>query len=189
MTNYKEIFNQLVNVFKNEMVSLDEIRAYMVDVMSFDDSYDLTGSHPSTRENVSLNVIFLMDREQTVPQENQIRFQNTIKFASNVPGLIAATCIVIGPKSIVPTHLDDMERPMYDMNTWYSVLIGVDVPSDQPDLLAMSIDDAIYTHAQGTAIIFDTQIPHSAWNHTDRYWISLRLRMEKSFLENENIIK
>jgi hypothetical protein len=52
------------------------------------------------------------------------------------------------------------------------------VPSYHSDDVAVKIENDIFDHNE--IIVFDTQIPHSAWNRTDQWWISIRLCVLKS---------
>lgn len=183
------MFKQAADLFKFEMGSIDNIQSLLVNVLDFDDSYDLTGVHPRDRKNVSMHIAFIFESGQPENLNIQNKFPKTIEFIKTISGLEAATCIAIGPKSIMPLHLDDMSRPSYDLNDWYAVLIGIDVPSSDPKSIGLEIDGGIYTHSYGTAIVFDTQVPHSAWNNTDKWWVCLRFRIKKESFKNENIIK
>ena len=178
-----ELIRIVAEIFKNEMISFNDIRSCFFDVKDIDKSLDL--EDVGTEEKVSVNAILLVDNESDVSKEIKDRFPKTIDFLKKMPGVKIASCVAIAPNSIVPLHLDDMDSPAYQLNDWYAVLIGVVVPD--PNLVGMKIGDNIYTHTQGTSIIFDTQIPHSAWNKTDDWWVTLRLSTKKEFFKNENI--
>ena len=63
---------------------------------------------------------------------------------------------------------------------WLSVYMGMFVPSFDPTKVGVKVGDTVYDHKE--TIIFDTQIPHSAWNWTDDWWVSLRLNVKKAAL-------
>lgn len=168
--------------FLTEMLSIRDIEKYLINILDFDDSPDLTEMHPRDRNNVSVHVMFLFDHiEDNSTQEVKNKFKDTIKIVQHMPGVISARIIAIGPKSIVPLHLDDMQRPAYDLNNWYSVLIPINV--SDASLIGIEIENNIYTHENDQAIIFDTQVPHSGWNKTDQWWISLKLYIEKDYFK------
>ena len=173
-------------LFQKEMITFSGIKDYFLNVLEFDNTKDLTDILPRDRTNVSVHVMFLYDHIESTTEIVKEKFSNTIEFIKNMPGVFSARGLAIGPKSIVPLHLDDMERKAFDLNDWYSVLIGIEVPSDDPNLLAVEVDKCIYTHDNKKSIIFDTQIPHSAWNNTDEWWVILKLYIKKECF-NENI--
>lgn len=176
-----EKLSVLVDSFENEMGSFNDIKSMLINVLDFDDSRDLTDIHPKDRDNVSVHVMFLWDQHFSADETIQERFKDTRALAENLPGVDTIKIIAVGPNSIVPLHLDDMERPAFDLNSWYSVLVGVIVPSSDQNLLALQSDDKVYNHSYKQCIIFDTQIPHQAWNHTNQWWLMLRLSIKKEF--------
>jgi hypothetical protein len=183
------MITECVKIFRDEMKNFQNIKEHLINVLDFDDSPDLTEVHPKDRTNVSIYVIFLYDHMYAATEEIQKKFSKTRNYVQTMPGVNTLKCIAIGPNSIVPLHLDDMNREPYDLNNWYSVFTGVIVPSEDANLIGIKIDNDIYSHAEEKSIIFDTQIPHCAWNNTDQWWISLRFSTSKENFQNVNIIK
>jgi hypothetical protein len=62
-----------------------------------------------------------------------------------------------------------------------SVYMGMFVPSYDATKVAVKVGDDIYNHKD--IIVFDTQIPHSGWNWTDEWWVSIRLAVYKKGFE------
>ncbi len=150
-------------------------------VVDNDDSHDLTGVHPRDRTDVNLHCGLLLGDGVTEYKDTLIKkFQKSLNYAKTLSGVVKIELIAIGPNSVVPTHLDDMSRPQFDNNNdWYSVFIGVVVPSIDLRMIGVQVGNEIYNHMCGKAIVFDTQIPHSAYNNTDQWWLSLRLSILK----------
>lgn len=167
-------------IFKKEMICFDDIRAFFFNVKDVDKSKDLEES--DSDENVNINAVLLFDIESIISKEIEERFPRTIEFIKNMPGVRIASCIAISPKSKVPLHLDNMEKPAYELNDWYAVLIGIKVSDN--NLIGLEIDNQTCIPEEGESIIFDTQLPHKAWNDTDTWWISLRLNIKKEFFKS-----
>ena len=175
----EQLFKNLITAFKAEMSLLD----CLTNVLDFDDAPDLTDIHPRDRENLLIHVMMIYNKDQEVSLEMSKQFYETINLVKNIPEILDITYITIGPTSILPLHVDTMTKPVYDLNDWFSVLLGVYVPSNDIDLLGVQIGNDIYTHSSETPIIFDTQIPHCAWNRTNDQWTCLRLRVQKTFFK------
>jgi hypothetical protein len=152
-------------------------------VLDEDDSIDLTDIHPRDRDNVNLHAGRMLDIFQGDVEPRLIdAFPKTLEFLKELNGIIKIELIAIGPNSIIPLHLDDMTRPQFDSNNnFYVMFIGIHVPSNDASIVGLQIDKEIYNHTYGKAIVFDTQIPHSAWNNSDKWWLSLRLSVLKEF--------
>jgi hypothetical protein len=183
------MITECIKIFKDEMKDFQNISEHLINVLDFDDSPDLTEILPRDRTNISIYVIFLYDHSHITTDEIQRKFPKTREYVQTMPGVSTLKCIAIGPNSIVPLHLDDMSRAPYDLNNWYSVFTGVTVPSESADLIGVKVDNDIYNHAEAESIVFDTQIPHCAWNNTDQWWISLRFSTNKENFQNVNIVK
>jgi hypothetical protein len=152
-------------------------------VLDEDDSIDLTDIHPRDRDNVNLHAGRMLDIFQGDVEPRLIdSFPKTLEFLKELNGITRIELIAIGPNSIIPLHLDDMSRPQFDPNNnFYIMFIGIHVPSDDASIVGLQIDKEIYNHTYGKAIVFDTQIPHSAWNNSDKWWLSLRLSVLKEY--------
>lgn len=172
-----ELIKEVVDLFSKESSDIEDIKLYSINVLDFDDSDDLTGIPPRSRNNICVYTFSLFEN---IEENIATKFSETIQCITNMPGVLEARMIAIGPNSVLPLHLDDMNRPCYDLNDWYSVFIGVNVPSQNSDLLGVQIEEETYNHNNGQAIIFDTQIPHHAWNNTNQWWISLRISILKN---------
>lgn len=179
-TGYCEypLLEQAANIVKQEATDYLSI---LDNVVANDDSPDLTDIHPRDRTNVNLYCGLLLGEEVTDYKQSLLdKFQRSLSFSKSLPGVVRIELIAIGPNSIVPLHLDDMSRcPFDNTNDWYSVFIGVIVPSTDFKMLGVQINNQLYNHMFGKAIVFDTQNPHSAYNNTTDWWLSLRLSILK----------
>ena len=180
------MFEKTVEIFEKEMESVEKIKPYMTHVTDFDNSYDLTDIHPKNRKNLLMYIIFFKKNDE-LDDKIKNRFPMTYEYIQKIPGVIDTVCIAIAPNSIMPLHIDDMEKGLYQYNDWYSVFIGVKVPSSDSNLLGVEIDKIIYNHSEKNAIVFDTQCPHRAWNNTNDWWISLRFNVKKSFFKIKEV--
>lgn len=164
MIDFKHIQELAIQEAKNVEVLLP----YFVKVTDVDDSPDLTDVHPRDRKDLDLFFIPV----------NSTLFPETTEFINTIPEILRATIIGFGPHSQLYTHVDTVELLPYDYVNWKSVFIGMFVPSYSPNEVAVKIENDIFDHAE--IIVFDAQIPHSAWNKTNQWWVSIRLCVLKS---------
>ena len=162
-TTYYNIKRQAME----EAQSVEKLLPHFVRVTDVDDSPDLTDVHPKDRKDMDLHFI---------PVDDKL-FPETKKLIDAVPKIKDAMIIGFGPQSQLHTHVDTIELEPYAEIDWVSVYIGMFVPSYDANKVAVKIEDEVFNHQD--AIIFDTQIPHSAWNWTDEWWISIRLSVIK----------
>lgn len=147
--------------------SIDRLLPHFVRVTDVDDSPDLTDLHPRDREDMNLNFISV----------DNLLFQNTAKLINSNPNIRDAYIIALAPQTQLYPHVDTIELPPYAEVNWLSVYMGMFVPSYDKNKVAVKVGDLVYNHKD--IIVFDTQIPHSAWNWTDEWWVSIRLAVYK----------
>jgi hypothetical protein len=90
-----------------------------------------------------------------------------------MPGIRYAFMVFIGPNSVIPTHLDDTKRPAFDPSPTRNVLLGVHIPATDMDTLGVRIDKEYIGQKEAYAVVFDANIPHEAWNKTDKWWVGI----------------
>lgn len=151
-----------------EAVSVEQLLPHFVRVTDIDNSPDLTDVHPRDRKD--MNLCF-------VPIDN-ILFPQTAALIKAMPKIRNANIIALEPQSQLYPHVDTIELAPYAEIDWLSVYMGLFVPSLDPSKVAVKIGNTVYNHKE--TIIFDTQIPHSAWNWTNEWWVSIRLAVCKS---------
>ena len=162
------IYHNVQKLAIEEAQSVENLLPHFTNVLDVDDSPDLTSVHPRDRSDVNLNFITV---------DNTL-FPKTFELLKTLPGFIDANIIGFGPQSQLYTHVDTVELEPYTDINWLSVYIGMFVPSYNAEKIAVKVGDTIYDHTD--TIVFDTQIPHSAWNWTDEWWISLRVAVQKN---------
>ena len=163
-TMYHNIQKQAIE----EAQSVERLIPHFVRVTDVDNSPDLTDVHPRDRKDMDIRFIPIDDK----------LFPNTQELIKNIPGIKDAVIIGIGPQSQLYTHVDTVELEPYAEIDWLSVYMGMFIPSLDKTKIGVKVGDEIYNHKE--TITFDTQIPHSAWNWTDDWWVSIRLAVSKT---------
>lgn len=164
MNNFKIIQKSA----KSEIPNIDYLLPHFVRVTDVDDSPDLTDIHP--RDRTDLHLFFVSVDEKLFP--------NTTKIIKENSNIVSAVILGFGPNSQLYPHVDTVELPPYAEVNWLSVFMGLYVPSYDKDLVGVKVGDTVYSHED--IIVFDTQVPHLAWNNTNEWWISIRLSVLKS---------
>lgn len=164
------LFKQIENTVKAELPPLEFLKTKFIKVTDVDDSPDLTDIHP--RDRTDLNLYFIKITDDIFP--------STFKLISSEKCITDAVLLGFDKNSNLYPHVDTIELPPYSEINWLSIFIPLKVPSLNPDVVGIKIGNTVYNHSE--TIIFDTQIPHSAWNKTEDWWISLRLSVLKTYL-------
>jgi hypothetical protein len=164
----------------NLLPSFDNLKKFLIKVTDEDDSPDLTEIHPRDRTNLNLFYIPIYDPLEQATEYEEI-FKKSTDLIKAMPGIKRADYIAIRPNTFMPLHVDNAELPPYSEIDWYSVYVGVKVPSEDPNIVGVKINDDIYKHAVNHAIVFDTQIPHCAWNYSDEWWLAIKFYIKKEF--------
>lgn len=165
------IYRNIQQLAIEEAASVERLLPHMVRITDVDDSPDLTDVHPRDREDMDLRFITV---------DNTL-FPKTTALIKTCPQIRDAYVIGFAPQTQLYPHVDTIELAPYAEIDWLSVYMGMFVPSTDPTKVAVKVGDDIYNHSD--IIIFDTQIPHSGWNWTDKWWVSIRLAVYKSYLE------
>jgi hypothetical protein len=165
------IYHKIKETAILEAKSVEFLLPHFVCVTDIDDSPDLTDVHPRDRNDMNLNFISL---------DNDL-FSKTRALVNGLPEIRDAYIIALGPQSQLHLHVDTIDLEPYADVDWLSVYMGMFVPSYDASKVAVKVGDTIYDHKE--TIVFDTQIPHSAWNWTDDWWVSIRLAVYKSMFE------
>jgi len=166
-----DTYRELQKIAIQEVSSLDQLLTNFVRVTDVDSSPDLTDVHPRNRADMDLHFTKI----------TQSLYPNTFEYIQKLLGVKDSTLIGFGPQSQLYTHVDTVDLPPYSEIDWVSVYIGIMVPSYNIDKVAVKVGEQIFDHRD--IIIFDTQVPHSAWNWTDDWWISIRLSIDKTIFQ------
>lgn len=163
------IYHNIQQTAIEEAGSVDNLLPHFVRITDVDDSPDLTDIHPRDRED--MDVRFMSIDENLFPK--------TSKLIKNYQHIRDAYIIGFAPQTQLYPHVDTIELEPYAEIDWLSVYMGMFVPSTDPAKVAVKVGNDIYDHKD--IIIFDTQIPHSGWNWTNDWWVSIRLAVYKSY--------
>lgn len=137
---------------------------------------DFYGNPVKGRADVNFYSTCFYDLADTIPVSISEPFEPIRRILETMPGVNRASVVAIGPNSIVPVHVDDENRPAHDVSFHYNVFTGVIVPQG----CEVIIDDKLHVPQEQDPIAFDAQIPHSASNPTDDWWVSLLLYIPKT---------
>jgi hypothetical protein len=162
------MFKEIQKLAIEEAISVEHLLSHFVRVTDIDDSPDLTDIHPRDRKDMNLNFVPIDD----------MLFPQTSALIKAMPKIRNAYIIALAPQSQLYPHVDTIKLAPYAEIDWLSVYMGIFVPSQNPSKVAVKVGNTVYSHKD--TIIFDTQIPHSAWNWTNDWWVSIRLAVCKS---------
>lgn len=162
------IYRKIQSVAKEESTGIGNLIPHFTRVTDVDDSPDLTDVHPRDRKDMDLHFISVDEK----------LFPRTFEICKTVDGFINASIIAFGPQSQLYPHVDTVDLEPYSEINWLSVYIGIYVPSYDSKKVGLKIDEKVFDHKD--IIVFDTQIPHSAWNWTNEWWVSIRLAVLKT---------
>lgn len=165
------IYRNIQQLAIEEAESVNRLLPHFVRVTDIDDSPDLTDVHPRDRTDMNLNF---------APVDDTL-FPKTSALIKTYPQIRDAYVIAFAPQTQLYPHVDTVELEPYAEIDWLSVYMGIFVPSTDPTKVAVKVGEEVYNHSD--IIVFDTQIPHSGWNWTDEWWVSLRLAVYKSAFE------
>lgn len=163
-----KIFKEIQSLAINEAISIEHLRPYFKRVTDVDDSPDLTDVHPRDRKDMDLNFVSV---------DNTL-FPKTSEIIKATSGIRDAYIIALAPQTQLYPHVDTVDLEPYADIDWMSVYMGIFVPTIDVTKVAVKVGDIVHSHKE--IIIFDTQIPHSAWNWTDEWWVSIRLAVYKT---------
>lgn len=166
-----KIFKEIQSLAANEAVSVEYLQPHFTKVTDIDDSPDLTDVHPRDRKDMDLNFVSVDDK----------LFPRTSELIKSTSGIRDAFIIALAPQTQLYPHVDTIELEPYTDIDWMSVYMGIFVPTTDASKVAVKVGDIVHSHKE--IIIFDTQIPHSAWNWTDEWWVSIRLAVYKTVLQ------
>lgn len=183
-----QLFDDLTEILSPIIVAeRSNLEPYLFNIAETDSVGDLTGVHPRYRDNVAAFAGLMYDgTSENINSYFKEKFKPAIEKIESMPGIVLSVLFFIAPNSIVPTHIHDMDRPAYDNTDYYNIFLGLYVPSTDVEILGAKIDNEIHSHAKGKAFVFDSQVPHSAWNNTNEWWLSILMYIKKDCF-NENI--
>ena len=168
-----DLFDTLINELRSVInrVGITDLMPYRIET----DGEPWSGSSDSSVHGMlyqDLHYIPIKEPEDTLDPFIDKEFKLASDIMDSMPGLSRSMIILIGPNSIVATHVDTYDLPAYHNSIDYNVLMGISVPSTNVADIGMKIGNININHSNNGTIIWDSQIPHSAWNHTDEWWVT-----------------
>ena len=137
---------------------------------------DYYGNPVKGRADVNFYSTCFYDLAEVIPESVSKPFTRVCRLIETMPGVTRASIVAIGPNSIVPIHIDDENRPAYDNSFHNNVFTGIIVPQG----CEVIIDNKLHVPKAHKYIPFDAQIPHSASNPTNEWWVSVLLYIHKT---------
>lgn len=157
-------------------IGIDNITKDWYNVGEEENIPDFYGNAVKGRADVNFYSTCFYDLSEPVPEHISAPFASVCRILDTMPGVNRASVVAIGPNSIVPIHIDDENRPAYDNSFHYNVFTGVIVPQG----CEVIIDNKLHIPQEQEPIAFDAQIPHSATNSTNEWWVSVLLYIHKT---------
>ena len=144
---------------------------------------DLDGNELRNMDDVHVWYLQLLHQGGETHPVLAARFKNSIPAIAKIPDIWWAFLVLVSPGSRIPKHIDDEKRAAYDPSQSRNVLLSVRTPSEDPNYLHLKVGDAIINQRTGHVIIFDANIPHSGYNKTPGWWVSLVMVADKTSWE------
>jgi hypothetical protein len=134
------------------------------------------------RDDIDWHVLHIFNEagsSEIIPNFVHDKFKNTIDMLKTMEGVDRALINFVGPNSVIPHHVDSDELPAYAETDIYNIVVGLFIPSEDPEKVALNIDGTVIGNKNDGAVIFDGQVPHSGYNKTDEWRITMFLFVKK----------
>jgi hypothetical protein len=134
------------------------------------------------RDDIDWRVLHIFNEagsSETIPSFVHEKFKHTIEVLKSMEGVDRALINFVGPNSIIPHHVDSDELPEYAETGIYNIVVGLFIPSEDPEQVALEIDGVVVGNKNDGAVIFDGQVPHSGYNKTNEWRVTLFLFVNK----------
>jgi hypothetical protein len=104
-------------------------------------------------------------------------FNDITQLVKKLPGVSEASINFYGPHSTIPRHVDNQwflhHANMEGYRRCLSIIAGIDIPSDDPDLCSLTVGDVTKSWSSGDFLGFDGLVPHYGVNHTDKFRVTM----------------
>lgn len=171
---------ELGNILR-QCINEDEIpqlQQYGYSIADNEGGIDFDGIEVSKNPNIKMYGIEILNAAYSFIED---KFSPAIEFAKKISSLHKFNIVLIGPKSFVPHHVDDQDKPIYGSVVEYNFVTGLYVPSYNIEEIGIDINGLKINHEQ--PFVFNRQFPHKAWNKTDKFWSMYVLYIDtKEFL-------
>lgn len=180
------ILKLLAKILREELGSnWDNLIKYAINLNDPAGGYtDVNGVPIAGRSDVNVYYLNTYDKTGEVHKEIADKFSRSTRILKGLPGLDRTFIAFIGPNSVIPSHIDDLNRPAFDPSSRYNVLLGVQVPSDNIEQIGLRVNTESVNHCNDYAVAFDANIPHDAWNKTNEWWICIVLLTDKDYVKS-----
>lgn len=106
----------------------------------------------------------------------------TSAFVKDIPGVINTVINFVGPKSVVPRHSDtDIEKEIIGDREAIGVIIGINMPSTDPDIVGFEVNKEIKSWGSGEIVAINGYKRHSGWNESDQWRVSMLIDLDKKY--------
>lgn len=183
----------LRNVLAEDLnMDWDSLIPYALDVKKKNEEgnyyTDVYGNPIYDRSDVEVYYLQIFNKIHPLHDIVKHRFEKSISKLNDLAGLTRAFMVFVAPNSVIPTHIDDLERPVWDPSTHWNFLLGIHVPSEDINHLGLCVNTDTINQITGSATAFDANIPHQAWNRTTEWWIAVVLLINKEYFINGRYI-
>jgi len=131
----------------------------------------------------------LYNKHWVVPNPPDI-LMNVNRKIGEIPDCFQSFINFMKPNSILPKHMDDesIEGNMGTLKSaglkCYQISCGIQIPSTDVSLCGLDLNGEIIAVGENDIIAFDGTKPHSGWNKTDNYRVTLIFDMYKTGFTN-----
>lgn len=138
---------------------------------------DLTDTEP--HKDIDWFVLFLYDETNCdpIPEFVKEQFAPVIEILKDLKGCYRALFNFVGPNSEIPDHVDSEELEPYAQTDIYNVVLGVFAKEGSD--IGLEVEGVFLPTKVGEASIFDGQVPHRGWNHSDEWRCTLFMFVNK----------
>jgi hypothetical protein len=112
-------------------------------------------------------------------------FDKITQLVKQLPGISEASINFYAPHSSIPQHVDNQwflhHKTLDGYRRCLSVIVGVDMPSTNPELCSLTVGGETKSWASGEFFGFDGLVPHSGFNKTDNFRVTMLIETFADF--------
>jgi len=130
------------------------------------------------------------NRLEKIESKNELEhliplFNTVTEKIKKLPGISEASINFYAPHSSIPQHVDNQwflhHKTLDGYRRCLSVIVGIDMPSTDPELCSLTVGGETKSWASGEFIGFDGLVPHSGFNKTDNFRITMLIETFADF--------
>lgn len=134
-------------------------------------------SHVPLGKICDMRILQIYDKNFQISNSLETYFKLEREFLKTIPNLDRALYIFMSPNSIIPEHQDDDD-------SCFRIIYGVNVPSTNSKDIGLVIEGDTLNFGFKEVIGVSSDVMHSGWNTTDKYWSVLTLCVEDNNLND-----